>query len=84
VYFFRSKVADDEHHDEWHLTATGFFGPDDPEPFADKFILSAGENISGSEDIGKAMDDLITRLRYLGRKRWMAEQASYPPPPFDR
>ncbi|MBS1583334.1 MAG: TraB/GumN family protein [Bacteroidetes bacterium] len=81
VYFFLNKVDNEDQPDEWHLSGTGFFDDGAAQPFADRFIRWAKENMARSEGTDKAIDAMLADLRYLGRPRWKDAPGPVAPPP---
>ncbi|MEO8588027.1 MAG: TraB/GumN family protein, partial [Flavobacteriales bacterium] len=53
VYFFVSKIKQEDKPDEWMLSGTGFFAEGDTDPFTGRFIYSAEDNIT---DLDEAPD----------------------------
>ena len=82
IHFYATRITQDEKPDQWSLSCTGFFAEGDTAPFADRFIYSAMEELSDLAEAEKGMQDTISDMRYLGRKRWRSDgNMLYPPPP---
>src|SRR4030095_5782556 len=66
----------------WRVGCVGFRKEDKDDPFAHAFEEWSSKRVSDREDLDDELEDLVSEVRYTGRKHW-SEERRYRPWMYD-